>query len=99
MIDDHPVVSHDTWVEARRQFLAKEKEFNRLRDELSAQRRALPWERVEKPYVFDGPNGRESLADLSTTSCLAPTGPRVAKAAPPGQTTSTASTSTWRIAT
>ncbi len=45
-------------------FLAKEKEFNRLRDELSAERRALPWERVDKPYVFEGPNGRETLADL-----------------------------------
>jgi predicted dithiol-disulfide oxidoreductase (DUF899 family) len=64
MIDDHPVVSHDSWIEARKQFLAKEKEFNRLRDELSAERRALPWERVEKPYVFEGQNGPETLADL-----------------------------------
>ena len=64
MIDNHPVVSHDAWLEARKQFLAKEKEFNRLRDELSAERRELPWERVDKPYAFDGPNGRETLADL-----------------------------------
>ena len=47
MIDNHPVVSHDAWIEARKQFLAKEKEFNRLRDELSAERRALPWEQVD----------------------------------------------------
>src|SRR6516225_4993891 len=64
MIDNHPVVSHDDWIEARKQFLAKEKEFTWLRDELSAQRRALPWKLVSKPYVFEGPNGREALADL-----------------------------------
>ena len=44
--------------------LAKEKELTRLRDELSRQRRELPWERVEKEYVFDGPSGKETLADL-----------------------------------
>ena len=60
----HPVVSHEAWIEARRQLLAKEKEFTRLRDELSAERRALPWEAVSKDYVFLGPNGRETLADL-----------------------------------
>ena len=64
MIDNHPIVSHEAWMEARRQFLAKEKQFNRLRDELSAERRTLPWERVEKQYVFEGPNGRMTLADL-----------------------------------
>ncbi len=64
MIENHPVVSHDAWIEARKQFLAKEKEFNRLRDQLSAERRALPWERVDKEYVLQGRNGRETLADL-----------------------------------
>jgi predicted dithiol-disulfide oxidoreductase (DUF899 family) len=64
MIDNHPVVSHDAWIEARKQHLAKEKEFNRLRDQLSAQRRELPWERVEKPYSFEGPHGRETLGEL-----------------------------------
>ena len=64
MIDNHPVVSHEAWIEARKQHLAKEKEFNRLRDQLSAQRRELPWERVDKPYSFEGPHGRETLADL-----------------------------------
>src|SRR2546429_9760555 len=58
------VVGHSEGLAARKAFLQKEKEFTRLRDELSKQRRELPWERVEKKYVFDGPNGKESLADL-----------------------------------
>ena len=60
----HKVVSNAEWLETRKEFLAKEKEFTRMRDELSRQRRELPWERVEKNYVFDGPNGKETLADL-----------------------------------
>ena len=60
----HQVVSHEQWTEARKKFLAKEKEFTRLRDELSQQRRELPWEKVEKNYVFDGPQGKVKLADL-----------------------------------
>ena len=60
----HKIVSHQEWVEARKDFLAREKEFNRMRDELSAARRELPWERVEKDYVFDGPDGKASLAEL-----------------------------------
>lgn len=63
-MDQHRIVPHDQWIAARREFLAKEKEFTRLRDELSRERRALPWERVEKTYVFDGPDGKESLGDL-----------------------------------
>ena len=47
-----------------RELLRKEKEFTRLRDQLSAERRALPWVKVEKTYVFDGPNGKQTLADL-----------------------------------
>src|ERR1700693_2314431 len=58
------VLPHSEWLEARKQLLAKEKEFSQLRDELSRQRRALPWERIEKEYFFDGPNGVESLDDL-----------------------------------
>ena len=58
------VVSHSEWTEARKQFLAKEKEFSRLRDELSRQRRELPWEKIEKKYLFEGPRGKETLADL-----------------------------------
>jgi predicted dithiol-disulfide oxidoreductase (DUF899 family) len=60
----HRIVSRDEWIEARKQHLAKEKEFTRLRDQLSAQRRDLPWVRVDKGYVFEGPNGKESLSGL-----------------------------------
>jgi predicted dithiol-disulfide oxidoreductase (DUF899 family) len=58
------IVTRNEWLAARKKHLAREKELTRLRDELSAERRRLPWVRVEKHYVFDGPNGRESLADL-----------------------------------
>src|SRR5277367_918579 len=58
------VVSPAEWLAARKELLRKEKEFTRLRDELSRERRALPWEKVEKQYVFDGPNGKETLGDL-----------------------------------
>ena len=58
------VVGHDEWLEARKQLLAKEKEFTRARDELTKQRRTLPWEPVEREYVFEGPHGKESLAEL-----------------------------------
>ncbi|WP_193367835.1 DUF899 domain-containing protein [Pelagibius marinus] len=58
------IVSHEDWVEARKRLLAREKEFTRARDALSRARQALPWERVEKDYVFQGPGGKESLADL-----------------------------------
>jgi predicted dithiol-disulfide oxidoreductase (DUF899 family) len=63
-VEKHPVVSREEWLSARKAFLGKEKEFTRLRDELSRKRRDLPWERVEKNYVFDGPRGQETLADL-----------------------------------
>ena len=63
-ITNHSVVSRDQWLAARTAFLAKEKEFTRLRDELSRQRRALPCVKVDKPYVFDGPRGKETLAEL-----------------------------------
>jgi predicted dithiol-disulfide oxidoreductase (DUF899 family) len=58
------VVGHDEWLAARKQLLAKEKEFTRARDELTKQRQAFPWEAVEKQYVFEGPNGKETLAEL-----------------------------------
>ena len=60
----HQIVTHDQWIAARKELLAREKEFTRLRDQLSAERRALPWVKVEKTYVFDGPDGKETLADL-----------------------------------
>jgi predicted dithiol-disulfide oxidoreductase (DUF899 family) len=59
----HKVVSPDEWIAARKAHLANEKEFTR-RDQLSAERRALPWVKVEKNYVFDGPEGKKRLADL-----------------------------------
>ena len=58
------IVSQAEWLAARKELLKKEKEFTRLRDDLSRQRRELPWEKVEKEYVFDGQNGKETLADL-----------------------------------
>ncbi|HEY5956534.1 MAG TPA: thioredoxin family protein, partial [Polyangiaceae bacterium] len=51
-------------LEARKRLLAKEKEVTKLQDQLAEARRALPWVRVEKTYIFDGPAGQESLADL-----------------------------------
>jgi predicted dithiol-disulfide oxidoreductase (DUF899 family) len=64
MTQHQKIVSHDEWIDARKQFLLKEKEFNRLRDQTSQQRRELPWESVEKEYVFDGPDGKETLTRL-----------------------------------
>jgi predicted dithiol-disulfide oxidoreductase (DUF899 family) len=62
---EHPkVVSRDEWLAARRDLLAKEKHFTRERDALSAERRRLPWVRIEKEYVFDAPGGKKTLADL-----------------------------------
>ena len=60
----HKVVSHEDWIEARKGLLAKEKELTALRDSLSQARRDLPWEKVEKAYTFDGPDGKQTLADL-----------------------------------
>jgi len=60
----HSIVSRDQWLEARRDLLAKEKKFTRLRDQLSRQRRELPWVEVEKEYRFDGTGGEASLGDL-----------------------------------
>jgi predicted dithiol-disulfide oxidoreductase (DUF899 family) len=61
---DHRVVSRGEWLKARQQLLAKEKAMTRLQDELSEERRRLPWVRVEKEYAFEGPNGLERLAEL-----------------------------------
>ena len=58
------VVSPAEWLTARKALLKKEKEFTRLRDELSRQRRELPWEKVEKSYVFEDPTGKASLSEL-----------------------------------
>jgi predicted dithiol-disulfide oxidoreductase (DUF899 family) len=60
----HPIITKADWIEARRALLAKEKELTRLRDRLAEERRALPWVKIEKPYVFDGPSGKLTLAEL-----------------------------------
>ncbi|HEV7575443.1 MAG TPA: thioredoxin family protein [Caldimonas sp.] len=61
---NHSVVAADRWLAERQLLLAREKELVHLQDEIARERRALPWERVEKDYVFDAPEGRRSLADL-----------------------------------
>jgi predicted dithiol-disulfide oxidoreductase (DUF899 family) len=61
---DHKVVSEAEWLKARKKLLAKEKKFTRMQDELCLERRSLPWVKVTKDYVFDGPRGKETLADL-----------------------------------
>ena len=63
-LDNHQIVSKNEWIEARKVLLQKEKEFTKLRDQLSQQRRDLPWVEVDKEYVFDGPNGKETLSEL-----------------------------------
>lgn len=60
----HTVVSRKEWITARKALLVKEKKFTRLRDALSAARRQLPWVKVDKGYLFDGPQGKESLSEL-----------------------------------
>jgi predicted dithiol-disulfide oxidoreductase (DUF899 family) len=61
---EHKVVTPAEWIAARKELLSKEKELTRLRDQLSRQRRELPWEKLEKDYIFDSPEGKQSLADL-----------------------------------
>ena len=63
-LKNHKIVSQKEWTEARKQFLIKEKEFTRLRDQLNQQRRELPWKAVVKEYVFEGPNGKQALQEL-----------------------------------
>jgi predicted dithiol-disulfide oxidoreductase (DUF899 family) len=58
------IVSRAEWLLARKQLLVKEKKLTRQRDELDRERRELPWDRVEKQYVFDSPNGKETLGEL-----------------------------------
>ena len=86
----HAVVSQTEWLAARKALLAKEKEFTKARDALSAARRELPWVKVDKNYVFDGPDGkriarrpvrRHAASSSSITSCSARTGSRAARAA------------------
>ena len=60
----HRIVSRQEWIAARKALLAEEKEFTRARDRLNEERRALPWVKVDKAYLFDGPRGDATLADL-----------------------------------
>jgi predicted dithiol-disulfide oxidoreductase (DUF899 family) len=63
-IKDHSIVSHEEWLDARRELLEKEKAFTRQSEEMSRLQRALPWERVDKTYIFDGADGTQTLAEL-----------------------------------
>jgi len=61
---EHSIVSQEKWLQLRKELLSKEKELTRLRDRLNAERRELPWVRVEKNYLFDAPGGKVSLKEL-----------------------------------
>jgi predicted dithiol-disulfide oxidoreductase (DUF899 family) len=63
-LSEHEIVSQKEWLVARKDLLSKEKQLTRLRDKLAAERRALPWVKIEKEYVFDAPEGQVTLADL-----------------------------------
>ena len=63
-LKEHKVVSQGAWLTARKQLLVKEKKFSKLRDQLNRQRRELPWIEVDKKYVFDTPDGKQTLAEL-----------------------------------
>lgn len=61
---NHAVVSREQWIAARKALLAREKELTRLEDRIAAERRTLPWVRIDKGYVFDAPEGRRTLGEL-----------------------------------
>ena len=63
-LSDHEIVSREEWLIARKDLLKREKELTRLRDQLAAERRALPWVTIDKKYVFDAPEGEVTLAEL-----------------------------------
>jgi predicted dithiol-disulfide oxidoreductase (DUF899 family) len=65
-MQQHNIVSREEWIAARKALMAREKELTQARDALSRQRRELPWVKVDKDYVFDGPNGKVTLGDLFT---------------------------------
>ena len=104
----HKVVSREEWLEARKAHLKNEKALTRIRDLVSAERRALPWVKVEKEYVFDTAEGKKARSPScskatascsSTTSCGDGTWARAAKAARSWSITSTAPTFILRITT
>ena len=61
---ENKIVSKDIWINARKEFLKKEKEFTKLRQQLASERRNLPWVRVDKDYTFESPEGKETLSSL-----------------------------------
>jgi len=63
-LEDHKIVSENEWTEARKALLKKEKELTILGHQLNQQRRELPWKEVNKEYVFEGPNGKQTLREL-----------------------------------
>jgi predicted dithiol-disulfide oxidoreductase (DUF899 family) len=63
-MDNHKIVSRQEWTAARKALLVKEKALLRAQDALAAERRALPWVKIEKEYVFEGADGKQTLADL-----------------------------------
>ena len=63
-LSEHEIVSREEWLVARRDLLKREKELTRLRDQLAAERRALPWVKIDKEYLFDAPEGEVTLAEL-----------------------------------
>jgi predicted dithiol-disulfide oxidoreductase (DUF899 family) len=63
-MQSHKIVSRDEWIAARRELLAKEKTLLKAKDDVRRDTRELPWVKVDKNYVFEGPNGKETLADL-----------------------------------
>ena len=63
-IGHNPIVSSEVWLKARKELLSREKAFTRMRDQLSAERQALPWVKIDKPYIFDSPHGKKTLGDL-----------------------------------
>ena len=64
LMENREIVSEADWLVARKDLLTREKEFSRQRDALSAARHSLPWVKIDKKYVFDGPKGKETLAEL-----------------------------------
>ena len=64
LMPTHKVVSREEWLKERIALLKREKAYTRERDEISRQRRELPWVRIEKDYEFDSPEGRVRFADL-----------------------------------
>src|SRR6201996_1515441 len=64
LVSKPPIVSPEQWEATRQQLLVKEKELTHVRDAMAAARRRMPWQAVEREYVFDGPSGKMSLLDL-----------------------------------